>query len=398
MENATVEVPGLPVAQPKCSFCLVVGVKLFTCSRCKCTRYCSKECQKKHWILHKKICSDCGNDLNTIDAYKLKSTNYAAEGNYRQAGEYLTYIYDYYMKELGENDDKTNEALLDLALNYHQQKKYVDADVLLRSVFTPIRKKLENKDENFRPPSYYPHLVTGYAVNLIALEKYDAGIKIFKQTLDKLPADGCDDGTISCTCNLAIGLMNSGKLEEADEIFRSLLKKLRALHGNNHPSTLNCLNSIGTLYLKFKRYADAEAIFSECFELQKKVLGINHPLTLSTLNNLFHVLINQRKYDEAATACAQCLEKRKLVLGYDNRDTLFSMNNWGVICIARNNFEEAEKVFTDCVRRMRVVLGKEDDNTINATIRLIRLYERSGRVGEALKLRKTIPASKLKNI
>eukprot|EP00055_Hartaetosiga_balthica_P004381 m.141296 g.141296 ORF g.141296 m.141296 type:complete len:133 (+) comp38269_c0_seq1:96-494(+) len=32
------------------------GNKLLRCSRCKTTFYCNKECQKKHWKVHRKVC------------------------------------------------------------------------------------------------------------------------------------------------------------------------------------------------------------------------------------------------------------------------------------------------------------------------------------------------------
>lgn len=398
MENAIVEIQGLSIAESKCSFCLKSDIKLFECSRCRCAKYCSKACQKKHWSLHKANCEDYESASSKVERYKLKSTNYSNEGNYRKSGEYLTYIYDYYKKELGENDDVTCEALHDLALNYHKQKLYVDADLLFRSVFTPLGKTIENKGPDFKYPSYVRPLMNNYAANLIAMEKYEDAVTIFKQTLSILPKEGCDTETISCTANLAVALMNSNKLAEADEILVSLLKKSKEIHGESHTSTLYCLNNIGTLYLKYKRYSEAETVFKECFEIQKKTLGINHPFTLSTLNNLFHVFINQQKINDAATACLQCLEKRKLVLGYENRDTLFSMNNWGVVCIAKRDYAEAEKVFTECLVRMKKVLGDSDENTINTTIQLIRLYQRTGRNDEALKLKKTIPVSKLKDI
>ena len=126
MENATVEVKGLSIINPKCSNCLSYDKKLFACSKCLCAKYCSKQCQKNHWKLHKMICNEIPYDSpeTKIEKYKLKSINYDAEGNYRKAGEYLTYIYNYYIQVLGENDDKTCRALLDLASNYHKQKKY----------------------------------------------------------------------------------------------------------------------------------------------------------------------------------------------------------------------------------------------------------------------------------
>jgi hypothetical protein len=86
------------------------------------------------------------------------------------------YIYDHYKKELDKNDDITFEASHDLALNYHKQKLYVDADLLFRSVFTPLGKKLENKGPDFKYPSYVRPLMNNYAANLIAIEMYEDAV------------------------------------------------------------------------------------------------------------------------------------------------------------------------------------------------------------------------------
>lgn len=389
MENATVEVQGLSIADPKCSNCLISDKKLFSCGKCLCAKYCSKECQRAHWTLHKLHCKDYESAVSKIEKYKLKSIQYDNEGNYRKSGEYLTYIYQYYMKELGENDDKTCTALCDLASNYHKQKKYKDADVLFRSVFTPLEKKLANRGPDFRLPYYIIELMNGYAVNLVAMEDYESAINIFNKVI-QISSKESIDLRIACTANLATAMINSNKLKEADEILQSLLKETRSTHGNEHNFTLQCMNSIGTLYIKFNRYVEAEAIWTECFELQKKSLGINHPFTLSTLNNICHSFIHQRKFDEAVTACKLCLDKRKLVLGDDNRDTLFSMHNLGTVCLATKNYVEAEKILTECLIKMKTILGNNDNNTIGTAKALIKLYEQTGRNKEALKLRKTL--------
>ena len=259
-------------------------------------------------------------------------------------------------------------------------------------------------------PNFTAELMNVYASNLIALEEYDEAVKIFNLLLNILPEGDADDNRrISCTSNLAIAMLNSNRLDEADAILTSLLKKTRAIHGPQGICTLNVMNSIGTLNMKFKRYKEAEAILTECFELQKKSIGkninsnyyyyhyyyyfhvgINHPFSLSTLNNICHIYINQSKFDEAFEACKLCLEKRKLVLGDENRDTLFSMHNYGVVCIAQRNYVDAEKVLNECLKKMKAILGDNDVNTINCLAALIRVYERTGRNNEALKFKKTI--------
>lgn len=39
----------------KCATC-ATGVALFACSRCKAKLYCGRECQRAHWIIHKRVC------------------------------------------------------------------------------------------------------------------------------------------------------------------------------------------------------------------------------------------------------------------------------------------------------------------------------------------------------
>ncbi|TFY53032.1 hypothetical protein EVJ58_g9675 [Rhodofomes roseus] len=46
-------------------------VKLFVCSKCKKIYYCSKECQKKEWPLHKYVLHVTGNSVHVIDDFLL---------------------------------------------------------------------------------------------------------------------------------------------------------------------------------------------------------------------------------------------------------------------------------------------------------------------------------------
>ena len=41
------------IADKMCNTCFSINIKLYSCGNCKSVKYCSKECQKKDWELHK---------------------------------------------------------------------------------------------------------------------------------------------------------------------------------------------------------------------------------------------------------------------------------------------------------------------------------------------------------
>lgn len=53
--------------EPSCAFCKLKNIALSKCSRCKCTWYCSKECQRSHWKVHKKSCKSLQASLDALE-------------------------------------------------------------------------------------------------------------------------------------------------------------------------------------------------------------------------------------------------------------------------------------------------------------------------------------------
>ena len=54
------------------------------CSKCLTIQYCSKECQKKDWKIHKNNCKD-NNCNENMEELEKKALSYNAQGNYAKA-------------------------------------------------------------------------------------------------------------------------------------------------------------------------------------------------------------------------------------------------------------------------------------------------------------------------
>ena len=64
-----------------CLFCLKEVEGLQGCSRCGTAHYCGRECQAKHWPVHKNNCRDSYGTEDSNDKLYLKAMNHVCQGN-----------------------------------------------------------------------------------------------------------------------------------------------------------------------------------------------------------------------------------------------------------------------------------------------------------------------------
>jgi len=87
-----------------CLHCLKKVEGSSRCSQCMTALYCSRDCQLKHWPVHKNICED-SNVENSNQKLKMKAKNYSNQGNFQSAEKQwcsLQYIYIYMTYSLPE--------------------------------------------------------------------------------------------------------------------------------------------------------------------------------------------------------------------------------------------------------------------------------------------------------
>ena len=70
----------------KCANCAKEGAKMLTCSVCKKTAYCSRECQKEDWQFHKRTCKK-PEDKTKKDGKSSESNKTSAPKKPKKAAE-----------------------------------------------------------------------------------------------------------------------------------------------------------------------------------------------------------------------------------------------------------------------------------------------------------------------
>ena len=64
-----------------CLCCLKEVKGSSRCSKCRTALYCSRECQVKHWPVHKNNCIDSNDTENSDKKLELKAANHLKQGN-----------------------------------------------------------------------------------------------------------------------------------------------------------------------------------------------------------------------------------------------------------------------------------------------------------------------------
>ena len=63
-----------------CLYCLQVVKGSSRCSKCRTALYCNRDCQEKHWPVHKNICIDSNNAEDSDEKLHMKAQNHLKQG------------------------------------------------------------------------------------------------------------------------------------------------------------------------------------------------------------------------------------------------------------------------------------------------------------------------------
>ncbi|KAJ5450128.1 uncharacterized protein N7458_006577, partial [Penicillium daleae] len=197
------------------------------------------------------------------------------------------------------------------------------------------------------------------------------------------------EDNITTLCNfslISIGEHNTGRWEEAEQLFMQVMDTRKMKFGEDHAETLVSMANLAAIYRNQGRWEEAEKLGWQVMETRGTKLGDDHPDTLVSMNNLAVIYKDQRRWEEAEQLFVQVMKIRKTKLGDDHPDTLVSMNNLAVTYKDRHRWEEAEQLFVQVMNAFMTKLGKDHPFTLTSMANLASTYRNQGRWEEAEKL------------
>lgn len=190
----------------------------------------------------------------------------------------------------------------------------------------------------------------------------------------------------SARSDLGLALLetdNEKKIEEATEIFRSILESQEQNIGLDHPGTLVTKNHLALSLCYQGNYNDAEPLFRQTLDARLRVLGEDDPHTISSMQSLASCLIGKASFEEAEEFAQRALELRKLILGEEHPHTLHTVRALTVILQRQNRYAEAEESCRHSLSIHTRVLGPDHYETVFDMANLARILHAQGKNAQA---------------
>ncbi|KAF8595359.1 hypothetical protein BDV93DRAFT_481117 [Ceratobasidium sp. AG-I] len=175
----------------------------------------------------------------------------------------------------------------------------------------------------------------------------------------------------------------AGYAKEYEALIAIALQASRDMLGNEHPTTLTCMQTLAVALWRQGRLEEAEALQTEGIELDKRVRGHEHPDTLASMHNLAMTYSNQERWQKAEALFLEVIEARKRVNGVEHRNTIQSMGQLAATYWIQGRLSEAESLHIEALETTRRVLGREHPDTLVRMYNLALTYEKQGNLREA---------------
>ncbi len=281
---------------------------------------------------------------------------------------------------LGETNPRTLLAAANLANLKTVQGKLDEAEPMYRDLLVVFRRTLGDE----HPETLT--LTSSFASFLIGERgSYEEGLALYDQVLEgRIKILGPEHPeTLSSFSKKARILRKIGRLTEAENLLRDLLKTQERLLGQDHSDSLETLHGLANVLAKEQRFSEAKPMFRHLLDLYTQRLGPDHPKTLAVMGSLTNTLVASGEYDEAVILARQLLRGMRKVHGENHRRTLSAMGTLSEALIAVGQVEEASQLAEETLAKKRESLGPEHPNTINARAIYAITLQRRGRFQEA---------------
>ncbi|MBV9037636.1 MAG: tetratricopeptide repeat protein, partial [Acidobacteriaceae bacterium] len=304
---------------------------------------------------------------------------YVGLGLYPEAQRQLERSLELRKRLLGEEHHDTLSTMDDLAIVFHQQGKFVQAEPIFKQVLEVRRRILgEQHPDTLRSMNNVAEIYLREGNFALAEPMLVRVLREQRRVLGDR-----NNATLETMNNLGLLYLNEGKYSEAESVFVAAVDGYRRVSGEEHPDTLTVKGGLAGAYTLQGKYEKAEPLFAEGLAVSRRVFGKEHPETMTKANNLAFLYLSAGKYAQAEPLLLSVLEISRRTLGRNHPDTLAVVRNLGLVYLYQGRYREAEPLLGELVNAERRALGNDNLATLSAIAILGELRLDEARYAEA---------------
>lgn len=181
-----------------------------------------------------------------------------------------------------------------------------------------------------------------------------------------------------------------GRPAEAEALFRSLLERVAAEHGERSPETADARNFLAGALKNQNRLDEAEQMYREVLEIRGRTSAEESKAALVAQYNL--LLVDLRRFatrdpaapgpDELAEAFAGLYFRTRRALGVGDEQSFVVASELLQLHMLRGKFDEGEALCEEWLPRAEEQLGRHHWRTLECLARCGRVAEGQGRLTE----------------
>ena len=182
---------------------------------------------------------------------------------------------------------------------------------------------------------------------------------------------------------LASLFLAKGDIRRAEDLFRSILERARALSPSADLTLASAMNGLGLISMFHGDSRKAEAFFKEAVSVLSRLHGEKHASVAIALGNLALARDIRGDLDGAEAGYREALAVFDAVQGRAITDQGFTLLNLGIVLRVRGRLAEAEKLIRQSLVVWNATVGPEHPNTANSHLHLAHVLHLLGRSGAA---------------
>jgi len=161
--------------------------------------------------------------------------------------------------------------------------------------------------------------------------------------------------------------------DEAEPISRETWLARNRILGEEHPDTLDSMDTYALSLRGQKKLADAESVAQKGCDICRRALGPDNERTLTSESNLSTILNDAGKWPQAVKIARRCYDVRLKKLGLEKVETLASLNNLAMALYFLGELDEAEELLRKGAEAMQNAHGKDFIYTVHLQYVLARV-------------------------